>query len=101
MVAIEFAASFMPLRKSNASAIAISVSKSGSARVPASIVFALRRESDVLDDDTVHYVGDVIETVNHLFEMVVHLVADVEGKPAAAYVGAIKLPQALVVQFIG
>ena len=38
MVAIEFAASFMPLRKSNASATAISATSSGNAS-PASIVF--------------------------------------------------------------
>ena len=35
--------------------------------------------SDVLDDDAVHLVGDVVEAVDHLFQMIVDLGADDEG----------------------
>jgi hypothetical protein len=43
MVAIELAASFMPLRKSNASATAISAIRNGKVSAAAFIVFRFRR----------------------------------------------------------
>ena len=99
MVAIEFAASFMPLRKSNASATAISATSSGRAS-PASIVFS-RLQLHVLDDDAVHHVGDVVEAVDDLLEVVVDLVADEEGEPVPPAVGPEELVQALVVHLVG
>src|ERR1039458_5446178 len=80
MVAIAFAASFMPLRKSNASATAISANRNGRVSAAASIVVRPRSVYlDMLDDDAVHDVGHVVETVHDLFQMIVDLVADEEG----------------------
>src|SRR5450759_2771195 len=76
MVAIAFAASFMPLRKSNASATAIRPNRNGKASAAASIV--VRPRSGYLhmfDDDAVHDVGYVVETVHDFFQMIVDLVA--------------------------
>src|SRR5437660_5362928 len=70
MVATEFAASWKPLRKSKASASAISPTSSGKARVAVCIVAALRR-SHVVEDDAVDLVGHVVEAVDHFFQMVV------------------------------
>src|SRR6476659_8669193 len=55
------------------------------------------RLSDVLYDDAVEHVRYVVEAVDHLLEVVVNLVADIEGQAAAVYVCAIKLAQSLVV----
>src|SRR6185436_7913786 len=90
----------MPLRKSNASAMTISATSSGRARL-ASIV-----NQDpglgVLDDDAVHHVGDVVEAVDHLFQMAVDLVADEEREPVAALgIDQIKLVQPQVVHLVG
>src|SRR5450755_2586484 len=80
IVAIEFAASFMPLRKSNASATAISANRNGSVSAAASIVVRPRSGFlHVFDDDAVHDVGNVIEAVHDFFQVVVDLVADEEG----------------------
>src|ERR1019366_1001245 len=80
IVAIEFAASFMPLRKSNASATAISANRNGRVSAAASIVVRPRIVYlNMLDDDAVHDVGYVVETVHDLFQMIVDLVADEEG----------------------
>src|SRR5581483_11433096 len=92
---------FMPLRKSNASAMAINARSNGKASVPASMSFYALAPSDVLDNNAVQHIGDVVETVHHFLEMIVDLVADVEGKAAAADIGAIKFAQAFVVQFVG
>src|SRR5271169_3855255 len=74
MVAIEFAASFMPLRKSNASATMMRPNKNGSDSVEASIDSPARL--NVLDDDAVHHVGDVVEAIDHLLEVIVNFVAN-------------------------
>ncbi len=80
IVAIELAASFMPLRKSNASATTINANRNGKVSAAASIVVRPRSGFlHVLDDDAVHDVGNVIEAVHDFFQMVVDLVADEEG----------------------
>src|SRR3954470_22397690 len=65
MVAIELAASCRPLRKSNSSATAMRPTSSGQAR--ATSIGLL----DVLDDDALDLVGDVVEPVDDLLQMVV------------------------------
>ena len=56
----------------------------------------------MLDDDAVHDVGHVVETVDDLLQMVVDLVADEEGErdPPCA-LGAVEFAQADVVQVVG
>src|SRR5918993_5081336 len=96
IVAMEFAASCSPLRKSNASATMISATSSGNAS-PTSIAFAVP-DLHVLDDDAVHHIGDVVEAVDHLLQMVVDLVADEERQAVSARrVGEIELAHALIV----
>src|SRR5256885_8649424 len=102
MVAIALAASFMPLRKSNANAIRIRPISSGNASVATSIAIAIRPASGVLDDDAVHHVGNVVETVNDLFEVVIHFVANEKGQrvAAAGAVGPVQLVEAAVVHLV-
>src|SRR5947209_17986594 len=71
MVAIELAASCRPFRKSNASATAISPIKTGRARGASTAL-------DLLDHDRVDLVGDVVEAVGDLFQVIVDLGADDE-----------------------
>src|SRR5476651_398552 len=72
IVAIELAASFMPLRKSNASATTINANRNGKVSAAASIVVRPRSGFlHVLDDDAVHDVGNVIEAVHDFFQVVV------------------------------
>src|SRR5215470_6844377 len=68
MVAIELAASCRPLRKSNTSATTISPIKIGSASATGSISGA---PSHVLEHDALDLVGDVVETVDDLLEVIV------------------------------
>ena len=75
IVAIAFAASFIPLRKSNTSATPTKPIRNGSESATASIV-STPTGSNVLDDDTVHHVGNVVETIHHLFEVVIDFVAN-------------------------
>src|SRR6185312_14656506 len=98
MVAIALAASFMPLRKSNASATKMSAISTGKASA-ASMRFQ-PRFSDVLDDDAVHDVGHVVEPVNDLLEMVVDFVADEKRHRAAFDVGLVEGLEAAVMQVI-
>src|SRR5712691_8004344 len=77
MVATEFAASWKPLRKSNARASAINATSSGRASVAVCIVGS--GALDVLDDGAVDHVADVVEAVDDLLEVVVHLVAGEES----------------------
>ena len=70
MVAIELAASCKPFRKSNSSATAISPIRRGRASV-ASTVMALPYTCSITM--RVDLVGDVVETVRDLFEMLVDL----------------------------
>src|SRR5262245_61544418 len=100
IVAIELAASCRPFRKSNASAITISATSSvidREASIPAGL------GSDVLDDDAVHHVGDVVEPVDHLFQVVVDLIADEEAERVAAGGGVtpVEVLQAVVVHLVG
>src|SRR6188474_191084 len=101
-VAMALAASFMPLRKSNANATAISATSSGNASV-ASIALAIGLAGlYVLDDDAMHHVGDVIKSVDHLLKVVVNLVADEKRQPVTACcIRAVKIVQALVVHLVG
>src|SRR5262245_37206410 len=96
MVAIEFAASCSPLRKSNASATTMSAIRSGRASATASI-----SASHVLDHDAVDLVAGVVETVDHLLEMIVDLDADEEGHRVRWLVGAVELLQPGIVQLVG
>src|SRR6266567_3525943 len=100
MVATEFAASWKPLRKSNARASAINPTSSGRASVAVCIV-AVPRRSHVIEDDAVDLVGYVVEAVDHFFQMVVDLVADDERHRIGSRVGAVELPQAAVVDVVG
>src|SRR5215211_7139799 len=74
MVAIEFAASCRPLRKSNSSAMKISAASRGRLTVTASNA----RASDVLGDDAVDLVGDVVEAVGDLLQVIQDLHRDPE-----------------------
>src|ERR1700760_2916751 len=78
MGAIEFAASCSPLRKSNSSATPIRMVRTGR---PSAISTALH----LFDHDRADLVGDVIEAVGDLFQVVVDLGADnkVHGVGAA------------------
>src|SRR5688572_21598178 len=69
MVAMEFAASCRPFRKSKNSATPIRPTRSGKASVG-----SIR--SNVLDHDAADLVGDVLETVDDLFELAVKLASD-------------------------
>src|SRR5579864_5668588 len=72
MVAIELAASCSPFKRSKASATAISSqSVSGITKAPP-------RRSQVLQEDAADAVGDVLEAVDHLFQVVVDVGADDE-----------------------
>src|SRR5262245_65384451 len=75
MVAMEFAASCSPLRKSNASATAMSAINTGSARARASMSGGYpspaKTASNVLDYDPADLVADVVEPVDQLFQLVV------------------------------
>src|SRR5712691_8395717 len=68
MVAIEFAASCSPLRKSNASATRTSAIRAGRASVTASM-----SRSHVLDHDAADLVSHIVEAVDHLLEVIVDL----------------------------
>src|ERR1051325_7218076 len=72
MVAIELAASCRPLRKSNSRATAIRPTRIGRLKEASTAGPALY----LLDDDAVDFVGDVIEAIGDLFEMVVDFGAD-------------------------
>src|SRR5256884_9062527 len=100
MVATEFAASWKPLRKSNARASAISATSSGRARVAVCIV-AVPRRSHVIEDDAVDLVSHVVEAVDHFFQMAVDLVADDERHRIGRRMSAIEVAQAAVVDVVG
>src|SRR4051794_10902651 len=75
MVAMELAASCSPLRKSNSNATPISAISSGRLRRTASIRRFLL-PSYVIENDALQLVGNVVEPVDHLFQVIVDLVAD-------------------------
>src|SRR3569623_2689815 len=91
-VAIEIAASCRPLRKSYASAIAISATSSGKA------IWCTRALSGVIDDDAVDLVGDVLEFVGDALEMLVDFAPDHEAQRVAGGLraGEIRLQAAVV-----
>src|SRR5947209_10586528 len=95
MVAIEFAASCRPLRKSNSKATAIKPISSGRASTMPSMRAAPR--SNVVDHDAVDLVGDVVEAIDHRLEMIIDLVADHIGPGIAVPVPPVKLLAAGVV----
>src|SRR6185437_2363618 len=77
-VAMEFAASWRPFRKSNASATTINPTSSGSA------MWYIQPLLGMIDDDAVDLVGDVFERVHHTLEILEHLARDGELKRVAA-----------------
>jgi hypothetical protein len=95
MVAIEFAASCRPLRKSNASATITSAIRTGRASATASM-----SRSHVLDHDAADFIADVVEAIDHLFKMVIDLDSDEERHRVRGLVGAVELPQPRVVQLL-
>src|SRR5712691_394017 len=99
MVAIELAASFMPLRKSNASATMISPISSGNPSEAS--IWAIPAGSDVIDHDALNFVGDVVEAVDHLFQVVVDLVAGDESHGIARPLRLEKLSEPEIVQVVG
>src|SRR5437762_4325983 len=96
-VAIEFAASCRPLRKSNASATAINPIRRGSPSVKASIQTA---PLNVVDHDAVDLVRHVIESIDHFLQMVVDFVADDIRHRVGGALGLIELAQSHVVQLV-
>src|SRR5207248_5312317 len=63
---------------------------------------SLRALLHVLDDDAVHHVGDVVEAIDDLLEMVVDFVTDEEVEPASTGdAGAEQSVQALVMHLVG
>src|SRR5690348_8049238 len=100
IVAIELPASFMPLKKSNTRAIATSATSSGSPSAAVSIG-AFRPGSDVIDHDALQLVGDIVEPIDHLLEVVVDLVSGDEGHGIGGALGLEQLLEADVVQVVG
>src|SRR5690606_22560107 len=83
-VAIEFAASCSPLRKSNASARAISATSSGKA----SSCICPRSASGVVDREAVDMVRHVLEGVRNLLEVLEYLAGDDEADGVAGFARA-------------
>src|SRR5581483_786875 len=81
-VAIEFAVSCRPLRKSKTSATAIRPINTGRLRM----AFITARHSKLIDDDRADLVGDVLEAVHDFFQMIVNFRADDETKGIAGSV---------------
>src|SRR5438477_10752569 len=79
-VAIELAASCRPLRKSNASATRTSAIRIGKANATRLIYppTAGAGTSDVLEHDPVDFVGDIVEPVHDLLQVIVDLHPDDE-----------------------
>src|SRR5580704_12484377 len=75
MVAIEFAASCSPLRKSKASATTIRPIRTGRLR---SASMAERGPSQVVGDEGVYFVRNVFEAVDDLLEVIVKFGSDQE-----------------------
>src|SRR6187402_273737 len=94
-VAIEFAASCNPFRKSNSNARMISAISSGSA----SSCTAAR--SGVIDDDAVDLVGDIFEGVDDALEVLVDLALDEKPQRVAAAVVGDRLPEPGPMDLVG
>src|SRR5580704_7395559 len=80
MVAIELAVSCRPLRRSNASATTIRPISTG--RLNRTVMAPCAR-SKLIDDDRIYLIGDVFETIDDFFEMIVELRADDEAHRVA------------------
>src|SRR5687768_6039259 len=96
MVTIEFAASCMPLMKSKISAIAISAIRTGNASETSKPV-----PSDVFDHGRMDHIANIVETVDDLFKVIVHLVAGDITHRIGQPVALIQLTQSLVMKFVG
>jgi hypothetical protein len=46
--------------------------------------------SDVLDDNAVHYVGDIVEPIDNLFQMVINFISHEKRQTASANVRAVE-----------
>src|SRR6185437_8900085 len=97
MVAIELAASCNPLRKSNRSATAIKPVSTGR---PSAVCTSCPSVLDLLDHDRVDLVGDVVEAVSNLLEVIVDLCADDEIHGVGIAVLEEQLAQADVVEVV-
>src|SRR4051812_14760764 len=75
IVAIELAASCSPFRKSNSSATAMSPNRTGR---PSAVSKTESPALNLFDHDRVDLVGDVVEAIRHLLQMVIDLRADDE-----------------------
>src|SRR6478672_6453661 len=96
MVAIELAASCRPFRKSNARATAISATsrRPGPAK-------CMRPGLEMLDQHAADLVGDVLEAVDDLFQVVVDLGADDIGHRVGPGGPAVERLDARVVEGVG
>ena len=93
IVAMEFAASCKPFRKSKNSATPIRPTSSGKASVG--------HPSDVLDHDAADLVGDILEAVDDFLQLAVDFAADRLGHGIALAVALEKVLEARVVQLVG
>src|SRR4051794_28251369 len=94
MVAIEFAASCRPFRKSNASATPMRAMSSRPGPVKST------RDLKVLDQHAADLVGHVLEPVDDLFEVVVDLRAHDVGHRIRPRRAAVEGAQAVVVEVV-
>src|SRR3984893_5426632 len=93
---MEFAASCSPFRKSNSSATAISPTRSGSPSARESM-----GRSHVLDHHALKLVGDVVESVDDLLEVIIDLVSGYKRHRVLAAVPFEQRPHADVMEIIG
>src|SRR3954469_12262506 len=96
MVAIEFAASCRPFRKSNASATAISTIRSRPGPET-----SIRRALEVLDQHAADLAGHVFEAVDPLFQVIVDLGADDVGHRVLARRALVERLDTGVVEGVG
>ena len=54
----------------------------------------------MLDHDAMHHIGDVVESVDDLFQVVVNFIADEESQTAAVDIRLVELTQADIMQFV-
>src|SRR6185312_11573723 len=99
MVAIEFAASCSPFRKSKISATMMSPTRNGRPIATASMR-AFPRASNVIDHDALDFVGDVVETVDAFLQVIVDFVPD-EKRDRIAVLLLEQILQPAVVDVVG
>src|SRR5512142_2577524 len=93
MVAMEFAASFMPFMKSNSSAAATNEIRRRSGTVGSAL--------GLFDGDAADAVGNVLEAVHHPLEVIVDVVADHVVHGVAVAMLEIERFHAMVVEIVG